>query len=216
MPPTPHRRRASLLLPFAAAAVASACATREEAAPPQPPPGPIGYRYLTPLPLNVASLEISEADPPRPPPPGDVGSTLSPRPAVAGRVVARDRLNWGGGSGRAAFAVTRAEVPRAPGGGGGTALACALACRLEILSAEGGRLGFVEAKARAAVSGAEAARAGAADRLLRRTMDGLNVEFEFQTRRNLRDWLVALAPGSQGAVPAPPPGGVTREDLPRS
>jgi hypothetical protein len=215
MPPTPHRRRASLLLPFAAAAVASACATREEAAPPQPPPGPIGYRYLTPLPLNVASLEISEADPPRPPPPGDVGSTLSPRPAEAVRIMARDRLSAVGSSGRAAFAVTRAEVTRAPGGGE-TALACALACRLEILSAEGGRLGFVEAKARAAVSGAEAARAGAADRLLRRTMDGLNVEFEFQARRALRDWLVAVAPGSQGAMPAPPPGGVTREDLPRS
>jgi hypothetical protein len=208
--PTPHRRRAMLLLPLAA----TACAAREEAAPPLLPPGPIGYRYLTPLPLNVALIEIGEGDPPQPPPPGDLGATLSPRPAEAVRIMARDRLSAVGTTGRAVFGVTRAELTRAPGGA--VALACALGCRLEILSAEGGRLGFVEAEARAAVSGAEATRAGAADRLLRRTMDGLNVEFEFQTRRNLRDWLVAVAPGTRGAVPAPPPGGVTREDLPRS
>jgi hypothetical protein len=208
------RRRATLslavpLLGGAAAGVLPAgCAAPE---PPSPPPGPISFSYLLPLPLDVAALAISEEDPP--PVPGDIGATLSPRPAEAVRIMARDRLSAVGSAGRAVFAVTRASLAR---GGGG--LACALACRLEVVGPEeSGRRGFAEAEARAAVTGAEAARPFAADRLLRRTMEGLNVEFEFQLRRTLREWLVATAPGeSRGSLTAPPPAEVTREDLPRS
>ena len=94
-----------------------------------------------------------------------------------------------------------------------------LACRLEILSETAERLGFVEAQAQRVLTGAEAARPRAADALLRRTMDDLNVEFEFQVRRSLRDWLVATAapPGSEGGggIPAPAPAEVGREELPR-
>jgi hypothetical protein len=199
----PNRRHV-LLLPL----LAPACAPRE--APPVAPPAPIGYRHLLPLPLNVAALEILEADPP--PPPGDVGAALSPRPAEAVRIMARDRLSAVGTQGRAVFAVTRAGIARGPG----EALTCLVGCRLDILSPPGARLGFIEAEAHAAATGAEAARPWAAERLLRTAMDQLNVEFEFQLRRNLRDWLVAVPPGTWGGVPAPPPGGVTREDLPRS
>ena len=69
---------------------------------------------------------------------------------------------------------------------------------------------------RRVVSGADASRPRAAEALLRNAMDDLNVEFEFQLRRVLRDWLVQVAPGADGTLPAPPPAGVTREELPRS
>jgi hypothetical protein len=89
--------------------------------------------------------------------------------------------------------------------------------RLEIASAEGQRVGFVEAQARRQRTlpggSSEAARRRAAEETVRQAMEELNVEFEFQIRRALRDWLV------EGAAAPPPlgaPGGIQREDLPRS
>jgi hypothetical protein len=85
-----------------------------------------------------------------------------------------------------------------------------LGCRLDIVG-KGGEDGpaFVEAAAQRGVSGADAARPRAADLLLRRAMEDLNVEFEFQLRRNLRRWLATVAPA--GAAMPPPVG---REELP--
>jgi len=189
---------------LARAGLPAACGSRPE---PEAPLQPVSYTYLTPLPLQVGSLAI---DPAPPPPPGDIGALLSPSPAEAVLIMARDRLSAVGTAGMASFRVTQASLLRS-----GSAMSCQLACRLEVSGAEPGHAGFVEAAARASVSGAEAARPQAAERLLRRTMDGLNVEFEFQVKRNLRDWLVAVAPGSRGVLPAPAPGEVAREDLPR-
>lgn len=194
-------RRAALLLPL----LAAGCAGSD---PPPAPLAPIAYRYLTPLPLNVADIAIAPADPPGTP--GDLGATLQPRPAEAVRIMGRDRLTAVGTVGSGRFAVTRATLLR------GSGLSCAVGCRLEILGADDGRLGFIEAEARATATGTEASRADAAARLLRRAMDDLNVEFEFQLRRNLRAWLVVVPPGTVGAVPAPPPGSIAREELPRS
>ena len=98
---------------------------------------------------------------------------------------------------------------------GRSSLTCLLGCRLEILSPHGSRLGFVEAQSRRAVTGPDAARPRAAEALLRSAMDDLNVEFEFQLRRALRDWLVKGTPGPDGTLPAAPPGGVTVKELPR-
>jgi hypothetical protein len=194
-------RRGLLLLPAGLAACSST--------PPEPPLRPIGYDYLLPLPLQVASLQIEPGGPP--PPPGDIGASLPTPPAEAVRIMARDRLSAvGTAGGTATFRVTQASLVRQ-----GSGFTCQLACRLEVETGteEGGR-GFAEASARAVVGGAEAGRPQAADRLLRRAMDGLNVEFEYQVKRNLRRWLVTVAPGSRGALPAPPAGEVAREDLP--
>jgi hypothetical protein len=195
-------RRSFLLLPPALAGAAASCARPE---PPAPPLAPMSWTHLTPLPLDVAALEVVPTSPP--PPPGDIGPLLSPPPAEAVRGMARDRLSALGGSGQAVFLVTAASLVRERGG----ALRCTLGCRLEILGDGGAEEGpgFMEATARLGVSGAEATRPRAADLLLRRAMDDLNVEFEFQLRRNLRRWLVAAAPG--GAAVAPPVG---REELP--
>lgn len=187
-------RRSALLLPL----LAAACATRPQ--PTEPPPAPISYTHLTRLPLNVATVEIA----PEGPAPMGAGQETSPSPAEAVRIMGRDRLEAVGSTGRAVFTVTVANLVRDR-----ARLTCQLGCRLEILSPEGARLGFVEAQANRVVTGPDAERPRAADTLLRRTMDDLNVEFEFQIRRNLKDWLVTTGPLPQGT------GEVTQEELPK-
>jgi hypothetical protein len=194
------RRRTLLLLPV----LAAACAGKD---PVPVPPGPIGYRHLIPLPLNVASIEIAETVPL--PPPGDIGARLSPTPAEAVRIMGRDRLVLVGTEGKGVFTVTIASLVQ-----GREALSCLIGCRLEVLSPMGSRLGVVEAQSRRGVNGPDATRPRADEALLRRTLDDLNVEFEFQVRRSLKDWLSTAAPNPDGTIPAPSPAPVTREELP--
>lgn len=187
----PGTGRRGLLLPLAVAAC-----TRPE---PPAPSRPLSFSHLTPLLLNVATLDVAPGGPV--PPPGDLGAGLDPPPAEAVRRMGRERLSAVGTSSQAVFAVTVASLAR-----DGVGMACLVGCGLEILAPDGSRAGFVRAEARAAAVGPEASRPQAADLLLRRAMDDLNVEFEFHLRRNLRGWLVAGVPEV---------GGVTREDLPR-
>jgi hypothetical protein len=194
MPP----RRTLLLLPLLAA-----CRGREPAF---VPPGPIGYSYLIPLPLNVATVEIAEGAPL--PPPGDIGHRLNPSPTEAVRIMGRDRVLAVGTEGKAVFSVTQAALIQ-----GRETLSCQLACRLEVASPMGSQLGLVEAQSRRSVTGPDAARPRAEEALLRRTLDDLNVEFEFQVRRNLRDWLSTTSPNPDGTIPAPLPAPVERESL---
>lgn len=198
MPP----RRAALLLPLALLA----CARRD---PEIALPGrPIGFDHLLPLRLNLAELVLAETDPPAAP--GDLGGLLALPPAAAIRQMARDRLFAVGTIGQARFTVTEALLRRDVAG-----VSCALACRLEILDAAGGGLGFVEASARASMtlpsSPAPATLQRAGEAVLRQALGRLNVEFEFQIRRNLRDWLVD---GSLAPAPGDAPGEVVREALP--
>jgi hypothetical protein len=196
------RRRTLLLLPL----LATACGGRD---PVLVPSGPISYRHLIPLPLNVSGIEIAETAPV--PPPGDIGARLSPTPVEAVRIMGRDRLVPVGTEGQGLFTVTVASLVQ-----GRDALSCLIGCRLEVLSPMGGRLGVVEAQSRRGVSGPDATRPRADEALLRRTLDDLNVEFEFQVRRSMKDWLSTVAPNPDGTIPAPGPAPVTREELPRT
>lgn len=204
------RRRLALLLPLALAACAS-----------EPPPRvegpPIAYGHLTQLRLDVASLDVTDREPM--PGPNDIGRDLSPSAAEAVRIMGRDRLSAFGTEHGARFTVTRAQILRERSGGGGflaadrgERLEARLAARLEIVDANGRRLGFAEAettRVRTGVESAPAARRIAAESLLRQAMFDLNTEFEFQIRRALRPYLVE-GPGRA----APPEGGVQREALP--
>jgi hypothetical protein len=168
------------------------------------------FSHLTALPLNVAEIEVAEGGPP--PQPGDVGARIAPSPTEAVRIMGRDRLLAVGTTGQGRFTVSQAALVQ-----GRDSLTCLIGCRLEILSAEGQRMAFVEAQSRRAVTGQDATRPRAAEALLRQAMDDLNVEFEFQLRRALRDWLVQVVPGTDGTLPPPPPSeGVTQEELPRT
>ena len=209
-------RRPVLLLPLAAAA----CGRR--APPPVTEPfRPEGYGWLTPLRLNVQSVEVVEA------PPGPARRADPPAPLVPADEVARmgrERVLAGGLTGTARFTVETATLVRERLGGGGMfsepqeRLTVMLRCRIEVLGAEGRRVAFAEAESRQGAVRAEGGGntpAGNAREAVAKAMDDLNVEFELQVRRNLRDWLQDTAP----AAPVPQdgaPGGIQREDLSRS
>jgi hypothetical protein len=177
------------------------------------PPLVTGYRHLTPLRLNVLDVDVEAA-----PAPG----TTPQDPAAEMRRMAQERLVPVGTRGMARFRIGTARFLREPlpasggltglfAGEPGERISVDMLCRLEILSPEGARVGFVEAVARRSMTlpdgTAQAARSRAAAEVLRQGMEELNVEFEFQIRRALRDWLVE---GTPSLTPAP----VEREDLP--
>lgn len=202
--PAMPSRRLVLLLPLAAIG----CSRRE------PVTGPVGrldYTALLPLRLNVATISISDAAPPVPT--GDVGLLLQVPPPDAVRLMARQRLSGVGTAGEALFGVTAASLVQANGN-----LVCRLGCRLDIINGQGLRQGFIEAETSATMTLSDRAvretRARVGEVLLRRAMDQLNVEFEFQIRRSLRDWLVEAAPGAQGALPTQAVAPVQQEVLP--
>ena len=183
-------RRALLLLPL----LAAGCA---DDAPLMRVFTPLRYDYLTPLRLNVAALDVA----PAPPTPGDAQS-----PAPLGEVMRRmgtDRLAASGTTGRAVFTVDEASVVRT----GGT-LAGRATVRLEVFGADGARGGFASASVQRRVAGIGrgAALQAALYDLSRQMGDDMNVEFEFQVRRTLRDFL-------QVSGAAPPPAPVERQDL---
>ncbi len=189
------------------------CATR-------PPPvprwsGPPSYRHLIPLRFAVGSIEIVEA------PAGAAMLIMPPAPIAPAEILgimARDRLAASGGPGVARFVVMTASLTRQMTSGGGMfsqpseQLVCEMRCRLEISGAALGE-GYAEAAVRSTAlrpATSPEQRAINAEEIVRRAGDDMNVEFEFQVRRNLRPFLQATAaPGE--AVPAP----VQQETLPR-
>jgi len=195
------------------AMLGAACGGRT--APPPIASGPPSYRHLTPLRLDVASLDITPA------PPGPQVNAASPSPIIPAQAMlamAEDRLSANGQSGTARFMVQAATLTRRPASGGGMfsgsteRLDCFLRCRLELRSPEGELRGFAEAEVRRDLtqpSGDDAARARNADAIVRQAMADLNVEFEYQVRRNLRAALM----DTERAAPAPEP--VEQETLPR-
>ncbi len=175
-----HSRRAVLLLPFAAAACADDPAPRQDFS-------PLRYEFLTKLRLNVGEIVV---EPPPPPGPLDQANPSPPGPAL--QQMARDRLIAGETLGRAVFMIDDATVRRSAGG-----LEGSLAVHLDVLTSEGTRSGFAEARVTRQSTGIGDLRA-ALYAITQQMMQDMNVEFEFQVRRSLRDWL-------QEATVAPPP-----------
>jgi hypothetical protein len=232
------RRAALRLVALGGAAsglLLAGCAGEDEGGPVTRPGPPPTYGHLIPLRLDVAGIEVVDQ-----PPPGPAGRVMPPapvNPAEAMAQMARDRLVAAGSSGRGRFTIEQASLVRNELAGGafssgGERLVCELRCRLEVVGGTGGeRAGFVEAQARRVLSApgqsSAARRAAAADRVVRAAMDSLNVELEYQIRRNLRGWLLTSLP--PGVAPPPPPVGaagpggaggaaaeeIMREDLPR-
>jgi len=186
----------------------AACAGRR----PEPPPAPArppSYGHLTPLRLAVGRIEIVPATDPaltRAMPPAPLA------PADVVRIMAEDRLSAAGGPGLARFRTLRATLAREAASGGGVftrateRLTCILHCRLDILSEEGAPAGFAEAEIRRTAlrpAGSQAEKAAAAEEIVRQAGDDLNVEFEYQLRRNLRALLQPAPPGGPGEAAAP-------------
>lgn len=189
-------RRTVLLLPV----FATACGGGDEA--PRSFPAP-NYSYLTPIRLNVANLEIDDRSPP--PDSGSIEGLSPLRPSDALKQMANDRLVAAGSAGRAVFVIDQASLRRTPAGIEGV-----MAIHLDVFAGPGGeRAGYAEARVarrRTSSNTGEDSRAVLYD-FTTQMMSDMNVEFEFQAKRSLRDWLQ----GTAGA--APPPGPVQAEDL---
>lgn len=186
----------------------AACGGRRAEQPPAPARPP-SYGHLTPLRLAVARIEVIASTDPA------LTRAMPPAPLVPAdvvRIMAEDRLSAAGGPGVARFRTQVATLTREPASGGGVftaaseRLTCVMRCRLDILSEDGAPAGFAEAEVRRTATAAAATlaeRASAAERIVRMAGDDLNVEFEYQLRRNLRAFLQGAPAG--GAAAAGPP-----------
>ncbi len=182
-------RRSLLALPLGLAACASDAPLRTSFP-------PLTYDYLLKLRLNVADVELSP-----PPPPGPLDELDPVPPAQALLQMGRDRLVAGGSLGRAVFVIDQAQILRIPNGLDGT-----LSVHLDVQTSEGTRAGFAEARvSRRLVGIGDDLRGGLYD-ITQQMMQDMNVEFEYQVRRTLRDWL-------QEASTAPAPAAVERQPL---
>jgi len=205
------KRRAFFALPLLAA-----CAN-EQPAGPFVPPGPPSYGHLTPLRLKVGTLEIQEA--------GSgtaflVDQSAPLQPADVMLRMAQDRLSAAGGPGKARFLIQTASLTREGGASGGVfspaseTFRCVMRCQVEIISPEDAILASAAAEATRAVTGPvrdAGERAALAERAVKLAGQDMNVEFEFQVRRHLRNWLQLVAsPGE--TLPRP----VEREALPHT
>ena len=171
------RRAALLALPLFAAA----CSTE----PPKRTNFPaLRYGFLTPMRLNVASVEVQTRYLPRSA--ANVDQTAPVRPEDALRQMAEDRLVAAGSAGRAVFVIDDASIIR-----NGNALFGSFAVHLDLNGDETRGTGYAEARVSRSISGlSRDADIGAAlYDMTRQMMDDMNVELEFQIRRSLRDWL---------------------------
>jgi hypothetical protein len=191
-------RRIFLLAPAALAACG------EEAPPSYPPPS---YDYLTSLKLNVGRVEIDDSWVPR----GaarrvDHLAPITPREAM--RRMAEDRLVAGGNTGRAVFVIEDASIIRGPRN-----YEASLAVRLDMADEAGNRLGEATARVvqvRPVRGESERAVRDELYAFVRDLMREMNVEFEYQVRRAMRDALQTTS----GSAPAPAPVEVQSLDTP--
>jgi len=182
-------RRIFLLAPLAVAACA------DEAPATYPPPS---YDYLTKLELKVGRVEIDDSWVPR----GaarrvDHLAPVTPREAM--RRLAEDRLVAAGNAGRAVFVIEDASIIRGPRN-----YEASLAVRLDMADDAGNRIGQATARVaqmRPVRDGSERAMRDDLHAFVRDLMAEMNVEFEYQVRRALREALQATS----GSAPAPAP-----------
>jgi len=189
-------RRWSLLLPL----LLAACGGETEYP-------ALHYSYLTPLRLNVATIEIQQRFVPSNVAP-DVSQRDPVQPVQALRNMAEDRLQAFGSSGRAVFVIQNASLRRQ-----GDTVYGDFDVEVDIYTQANVRTAYAEAR----VSATHTGNASDPETLYGMTkdmMNRMNVELEYQMRRSLGAWLlpegvvqppVQQQPLTQPAVPAAPP-----------
>ncbi len=194
-------RRSVLALPF----LLAACGGDDE-------PGrqtrrdfpPLRYDYLPPLRLNVRRIDMVDGFVPHS---GDdeISGSLPVGPGETLFAMGRDRLKPVGANGQGVFKIQTASITRRR-----DALNGVLAVRLDVGTDDGGATGYAEARVTASRNGSISDQRAAAYDMLKSMMDDMNVELEFQIRRQLRSWLLETPPEPRsvepaGILPPPPP-----------
>jgi hypothetical protein len=171
-------RRFVLLLPLFLAA----CGGGEE-----PVFEPLRYNYLPPIQLNVASITIEQRFVPSGVAP-DVSDRDPEPPVDALKAMANDRLQAFGTANKAVFAILDASLTRED-----SEITGSMSVSLTILDDNGTQLGFAQAQVQGRHSGSiDDLRVVLYD-LTKSMMSDMNVEFEFQIRHNLKNWLTTSA-----------------------
>jgi hypothetical protein len=157
---------------------------------------PLSYDYLTKLRLNVGSVDIENRFTPHSA--ADVEQRSPVPPVQALEQMARDRLVAAGSAGRAMFVIDDASIVQ-----NGSAYYGSLAVHLDIVGANGQRTGYAEARVARTYTGGsgDENQASVLYTLTKQMMDSMNVEFEYQVKRSLRDYL--LAPGTPAGLSTP-------------
>ncbi len=178
----------------------AACGSEQPA--PQASFPPLDFSYLPPLALNVATLEVQSQYVPSGPP--DISQYDPAPPEAALRLMATERLKPVGSAGRAVFTIDDAAIVQS-----GDTITGAFSVTLNIYTSAGVRAGFAQATVTRQLTGVGGDLPAALYTLTRQLMQQMNVEFEYQVRRSLHDWLASAGPTpppvpQQAPLPAPP------------
>ena len=186
-------RRSALLLPL----ILAACAGEEE-----PLYEPLRYNYLPPIELNVASIAVEQRFVPSGIDP-DVSSMDPVPPIEALKAMANDRLQAFGTNNKAVFAIPDGSLVRQDDGVNGS-----MAVSLAIFDDNGAQLGFAEARVQSHRTGVSGNLRPVLYDMTKAMMSDMNVEFEYQLRHNLKDYLTSSAapdtPVEQAPLERPP------------
>ena len=173
-------RRSVLLLPLALAA----CGDNDEVA-----FDALRYNDLPPIQMNVASIRIEQRFVPSGVPP-DVSNQDPAPPVEALKAMASDRLQAFGTANTAVFAILDATLTRE-----GDVVLGSMAVSLTILDDSGTQIGLAQARVQSRHTGQLNHIRKVLYDLTKSMMIDMNIEFEYQIRRNLRTFLTnAVAP----------------------
>lgn len=204
-------RRHVLFAPLLGAWLLISCSDEEPALRTNFPP--LTYSYLPVLRLSVESISIENRAP-------IVANDFSPQspvlPTDALTLMATQRLQASGDTGRAEFVIDQASIVRTD-----TGLLGAFVVHINVLSADNQRVAYAVAKVTRVYTGDIEDMRGTLYDMTKQMMDDMNVELEYQIRRTLSDWLQIVAPASSvtpvqsqsltsppivpDTTPAPPP-----------
>ncbi|HVY16911.1 MAG TPA: hypothetical protein VHB27_16940 [Rhodopila sp.] len=163
---------------------------------------PLRYDYLPPIQLNVASIEIQQRFIPAGVPP-DVSASDPIQPTDVLKTMANDRLQALGTTNKAVFAILDATLSKT-----GDVISGVMSVSLTIYDADNVQRGDIVANVQRTHTGE--------DDNLRRTlydmtkdmMNAMNVEFEYQIRQHLKEWLATSTapdtPVEQTPLTGPP------------
>jgi hypothetical protein len=174
-------RRSALLLPL----LVAACGDDDDSDGAYFPP--LRYDYLPPIQLNVATIEIQSRFIPSGVPPDVTASDPAPPIAVLSSM-AKDRLQSFGTANKAVFAILNASLTRV-----NDVVRGELAVSLTVLDDSGQQQGYAEAHVERTHTGDTKRLGQVLYDMTKGMMDDMNVEFEYQVRRNLKDWLTTSA-----------------------
>ena len=195
-------RRASLLLPW----LLAGCGGRTPRTYP-----PLHYSYLTPLRINVSTLQIEQRFVPSGVAP-DVSQADPAPPLQALRAMAEDRIQTLGNADLAVFIIEDASLTRQK-----DTIVGNFAVELDIYNTPTTRAAYARASVSSTYTGDLDDLPSRLYDMTKDMMDRMNVEFEYQVRRSLGSWLLTAgapqAPVEQqpltqtppGALPAPTP-----------